>query len=99
MEGPSAQGSARGTLRPWLKAAGVVVVRQRPGPTKGFVFLSLVDETGNRESTPPSHDLKTRRRFRTRSTGADPAVPVRRSQDRIGDQWMSRPIRSRNRTP
>jgi error-prone DNA polymerase len=28
------------------KAAGMVIVRQRPGTAKGFVFLSLEDETG-----------------------------------------------------
>ncbi|MBL8112424.1 MAG: error-prone DNA polymerase [Acidobacteria bacterium] len=30
----------------WVKAAGAVVVRQRPGTAKGFVFVSLEDETG-----------------------------------------------------
>ncbi|MEZ5404160.1 MAG: error-prone DNA polymerase [Bryobacteraceae bacterium] len=30
----------------WVKVAGVVIVRQRPGTAKGFVFLSLEDETG-----------------------------------------------------
>lgn len=29
-----------------VKIAGVVIVRQRPGTAKGFVFLSLEDETG-----------------------------------------------------
>jgi error-prone DNA polymerase len=29
-----------------VKAAGAVVVRQRPGTAKGFVFVSLEDETG-----------------------------------------------------
>ncbi|MBK8598925.1 MAG: DNA polymerase III subunit alpha [Holophagales bacterium] len=29
-----------------VKTAGVIVVRQRPGTAKGFVFLSLEDETG-----------------------------------------------------
>lgn len=29
-----------------VKVAGVVIVRQRPGTAKGFVFLSLEDETG-----------------------------------------------------
>ncbi len=30
----------------WVKMGGAVVVRQRPGTAKGFVFLSLEDETG-----------------------------------------------------
>jgi error-prone DNA polymerase len=30
----------------WVSVAGVVIVRQRPGTAKGFVFLSLEDETG-----------------------------------------------------
>ncbi|MBL8293836.1 MAG: error-prone DNA polymerase, partial [Bryobacterales bacterium] len=29
-----------------VKIAGIVIVRQRPGTAKGFVFLSLEDETG-----------------------------------------------------
>jgi len=30
----------------WVKAAGVVIVRQRPGTANGFLFLTLEDETG-----------------------------------------------------
>jgi len=30
----------------WVRIAGAVVVRQRPGTAKGFVFLNLEDETG-----------------------------------------------------
>jgi error-prone DNA polymerase len=30
----------------WVKVAGRVISRQRPGTAKGFVFLSLEDETG-----------------------------------------------------
>jgi error-prone DNA polymerase len=30
----------------WVQIAGAVVVRQRPGTAKGFVFLNLEDETG-----------------------------------------------------
>ncbi len=30
----------------WVRIAGSVIVRQRPGTAKGFVFLSLEDETG-----------------------------------------------------
>jgi error-prone DNA polymerase len=29
-----------------VRVAGAVIVRQRPGTAKGFVFLSLEDETG-----------------------------------------------------
>jgi error-prone DNA polymerase len=29
-----------------VRVAGSVIVRQRPGTAKGFVFLSLEDETG-----------------------------------------------------
>jgi error-prone DNA polymerase len=30
----------------WVQVAGVVIVRQRPGTAKGFLFLTLEDETG-----------------------------------------------------
>jgi error-prone DNA polymerase len=30
----------------WVRAAGCVIARQRPGTARGFVFLSLEDETG-----------------------------------------------------
>jgi len=30
----------------WVRVAGCVICRQRPGTAKGFVFLSLEDETG-----------------------------------------------------
>jgi error-prone DNA polymerase len=30
----------------WVRVAGGVIVRQRPGTAKGFVFLNLEDETG-----------------------------------------------------
>ncbi|MHB8383616.1 MAG: helix-hairpin-helix domain-containing protein [Candidatus Binataceae bacterium] len=30
----------------WVKIAGVVIVRQRPGTAKGFLFVTLEDETG-----------------------------------------------------
>jgi error-prone DNA polymerase len=29
-----------------VKAAGCVIARQRPGTAKGFIFLSMEDETG-----------------------------------------------------
>lgn len=30
----------------WVKIAGWVIVRQRPGTAKGFMFLTMEDETG-----------------------------------------------------
>jgi error-prone DNA polymerase len=30
----------------WMKIAGLVIVRQRPGTAKGFCFITLEDETG-----------------------------------------------------
>jgi error-prone DNA polymerase len=30
----------------WVRTAGMVIVRQRPGTAKGFFFMSLEDETG-----------------------------------------------------
>jgi error-prone DNA polymerase len=30
----------------WVKTAGLVIVRQRPGTARGFCFLTLEDETG-----------------------------------------------------
>jgi error-prone DNA polymerase len=30
----------------WVRVAGWVIARQRPGTAKGFLFLSLEDETG-----------------------------------------------------
>jgi len=30
----------------WVKLAGSVIARQRPGSAKGFMFMSLEDETG-----------------------------------------------------
>jgi error-prone DNA polymerase len=45
----------------WVRAAGHVIVRQRPGSAKGMCFLTLEDETGtsNAVLTPPRY-----RRFR-----------------------------------
>ena len=37
---------ARGRAGRRVRVAGAVLVRQRPGTAKGFVFLSLEDETG-----------------------------------------------------
>jgi len=41
-----------------VRIAGSVIVRQRPGTAKGFVFLSMEDETGimNAIVTPPTYD-------------------------------------------
>jgi error-prone DNA polymerase len=41
-----------------VRVAGAVICRQRPGTAKGFVFLSLEDETGiaNAILTPPLFD-------------------------------------------
>jgi error-prone DNA polymerase len=32
--------------RSWLQAAGLVLVRQRPGSAKGVMFITMEDETG-----------------------------------------------------
>jgi error-prone DNA polymerase len=37
---------AQATHGAWVKIAGVVIVRQRPGTAKGFFFLTMEDETG-----------------------------------------------------
>jgi error-prone DNA polymerase len=41
-----------------VRIAGAVIVRQRPGTAKGFVFLSMEDETGimNAIVTPATFD-------------------------------------------
>jgi error-prone DNA polymerase len=43
MDAATAKAQRDGML---LKVAGCVITRQRPGTAKGFVFLSLEDETG-----------------------------------------------------
>jgi error-prone DNA polymerase len=51
-EGLAAEGVLRARDLPrrrdgaWVKVAGTVIVRQRPGTAKGFCFLTLEDETG-----------------------------------------------------
>ena len=52
----------------WVKTAGVVIVRQRPGTAKGFLFITLEDETGisNLIVTP---DLFQQNRLLLRSAG------------------------------
>ena len=34
----------------WVRVAGHVIVRQRPGTAKGFCFLTLEDETGTADA-------------------------------------------------
>ena len=43
----------------WVRVAGAVIVRQRPGTAKGFLFVSLEDETGvaNIICKPPDNRL------------------------------------------
>jgi error-prone DNA polymerase len=45
-----------------VRAAGLCIVRQRPGTAKGFVFLSLEDETGisNIVIDPPTFEANRR---------------------------------------
>ena len=42
--------TCREAMRPrdgtWLEAAGLVLVRQRPGSAKGVMFITIEDETG-----------------------------------------------------
>ncbi len=42
----SADALTRAKHQSWVKTAGVVIVRQRPGTAKGFLFITLEDETG-----------------------------------------------------
>src|SRR5215469_2235324 len=42
----SADALTRAKHESWVKTAGVVIVRQRPGTAKGFLFITLEDETG-----------------------------------------------------
>jgi len=43
----------------YVRAAGCVIARQRPGTAKGFIFISMEDETGiaNVIVTPDLYDL------------------------------------------
>ncbi|MGH7812815.1 MAG: hypothetical protein ACREQI_02265 [Candidatus Binataceae bacterium] len=52
----------------WVRTAGVVIVRQRPGTAKGLLFITLEDETGisNLIVTP---DLFQKHRLLLRSAG------------------------------
>jgi error-prone DNA polymerase len=53
----------------WVRTAGCVIARQRPGTAKGFIFISMEDETGiaNLIVTPDLYErqrlLVTRSRF------------------------------------
>jgi error-prone DNA polymerase len=64
----SADELTRAKHESWVKTAGVVIVRQRPGTAKGFLFLTLEDETGiaNLIVTP---DLFQKNRLLLRSAG------------------------------
>jgi error-prone DNA polymerase len=42
----SAADLARARHGAWVRIAGVVIVRQRPATAKGFLFITLEDETG-----------------------------------------------------
>jgi len=64
----SADALTRAKHQSWVKTAGVVIVRQRPGTAKGFLFITLEDETGiaNLIVTP---DLFQKHRLLLRSAG------------------------------
>jgi error-prone DNA polymerase len=64
----SADDLTRAPHQSWVKTAGVVIVRQRPGTAKGFLFVTLEDETGiaNLIVTP---DLFQKNRLLLRSVG------------------------------
>ncbi len=64
----SADALTRAKHQSWVKTAGVVIVRQRPGTAKGFLFITLEDETGiaNLIITP---DLFQQNRLLLRSAG------------------------------
>ncbi|MGO8802723.1 error-prone DNA polymerase [Candidatus Binatus sp.] len=64
----SADDLTRARHQSWVKTAGVVIVRQRPGTAKGFLFITLEDETGiaNLIVTP---DLFQKNRLLLRSAG------------------------------
>ena len=64
----SADDLTRARHESWVKTAGVVIVRQRPGTAKGFLFITLEDETGiaNLIVTP---DLFQKHRLLLRNAG------------------------------
>src|SRR5271154_2128493 len=64
----SADALTRAKHQSWVKTAGVVIVRQRPGTAKGFLFITLEDESGisNLIVTP---DLFQKNRLLLRSAG------------------------------
>jgi error-prone DNA polymerase len=53
----------------FVRAAGCIIARQRPGTAKGFIFLSMEDETGiaNVVITPDLYEDKENRNLITRS--------------------------------
>src|SRR5207249_5406807 len=65
----------------WVRVAGHVIVRQRPGTARGLCFLTLEDETGtaNAVVTRPST-----------SAGASSSTPRRCSRSRAGSSaWTA----------
>ena len=75
----------------WLEAAGLVLVRQRPGSAKGVMFITLEDETGIAnlvvwpkvfEQTAPHHPVRQHdggaRPHPARGRGRPPRRPARR---------------------
>jgi len=72
----------------WLEAAGIVLVRQRPGSAKGVMFITLEDETGianlvvwakvfeaNRRAVLSASMMAVRGRIRTRGRRRSPGRP------------------------
>jgi error-prone DNA polymerase len=47
----------------WLKIAGLVIIRQRPGTAKGIVFVTLEDETGLSNAVVDPETFQTHRRL------------------------------------
>ena len=86
--------AARG--RPWVRVAGAVICRQRPGTAKGFLFMTLEDETGlvNVTVRPTSSTSSTRCWSPPtcwRSTAScRPATAARCGRSRPGPPWWAR---------
>jgi error-prone DNA polymerase len=79
----SAEDLARLPNHQYVRVAGCVIARQRPGTAKGFVFLSLEDETGiaNVIFTPDS--FEENRVVITRSRFVQVEGPLQRQDDVI----------------
>jgi error-prone DNA polymerase len=65
----------------WVRTAGVVIVRQRPGTAKGLLFLTLEDETGTANAIVTPEQL---RRHRACLHGAGLLLVEGRLQNRDG---------------